>query len=499
MRIAGLFSQSIAVDPRLDPDPEEPLGIEYVLAAAMARGHQARLFTPLDASISQLPVAIAAFGPDVLAISVYTCHVPDALWVASQVKERIPSIRIVVGGPHPTASPEIVLRPEIDVAVVGEGEETFCELLEAWNSDRSVNGIAGLALKGDGCVQLTGQRQRIRNLDELPYPLYERRYYDLPGASLSFPSMRHVVYAPMLLARGCNMPCQFCSSRHLWGNEVHTRSPENVVEEMIHLRDCYDVDFVYFEDLTFTLRRKLFLLLCDLITERNVEVDWGCETHVNTVRPEELPRMADAGCRKILWGIESVNDADLKRMDKMQSIADARRALKAASACGILNWGCYIIGFPWDTERSILDAAEVLADIDIHQLRISIATPFPGSVWHGQCAASALNPDLSLYDTNHLVYDHPSISAARMKELQNELFVRFYRSREYQARVTHMVKEFPHLKGSFDEWLAYIDVSIGRLSAGAVELTHVPQWNDGCLTSGAVRNRLFGTAMEVSV
>lgn len=476
MKVAGLFPQNLSVDPRLDPDPEEPLGIEYVLAAARKSGHTVRLFTPLDAPIDRLAEVIAEFGPDILAISMYTCHVPDALLISSRLKKLLPEVKTVVGGPHPTATPDIVLCPEIDVAVIGEGEKTFCELLDAWAAGRPLEDVAGLALNVGGTTQLTAARSRITDLDELAPPLYERRYYDLQASSVSFPPMSNVVYAPMLFSRGCSMPCEFCSSRHLWGKEIHTRSPENAVREMIALRESYGVNFVYFEDLTFTLRRHLFLSLCELMVERNVDVHWGCETHVSTVNSEELALMAGAGCRKILWGIESVDDAALKKMKKKQSIADAQRALKAAAEVGILNWGCYIIGFSEDTEKSILDAADVLAGMDIHQLRISIATPFPGSAWHRQFPESALSPDLPLYDTNHLVYDHPMISAERMKELQNELFVRFYRSPKYHARAARMIRKFPHLKDSFDEWLVYIEKNIARLESGDTELTEILTW-----------------------
>jgi radical SAM superfamily enzyme YgiQ (UPF0313 family) len=478
MKIAGLFPQRVSIDPRLDPDPEEPLGIEYVLATARQRGHDVRLFTPLDTPVDRMPEVITEFSPDILAVSMYTCHVPDALHISSKVKESLPELRTVVGGPHPTATPGIVLCPVIDVAVIGEGEETFCDLLDAWAVGRPLEDVSGLALDSGGIVKLTSPRNRISNLDELPLPLYERRYYDLRAASISFPPMSEVVYAPMLFSRGCSMPCEFCSSRHLWGARVHSRSPKNVVEEMVSLRDNYGVNFVYFEDLTFTLRRRLFLSLCDLMIERNINVHWGCETHVSTVHRRELARMARAGCRKILWGIESVDDVNLERMEKRQSIADAQRALKAATDCGILNWGCYIIGFPWDTERSILDAVEVLGVMDIHQLRISIATPFPGSEWYSKISKSALHPDLRLYDTNHLVYDHSSISAKRMKELQNELFVRFYGSREYRDRLGRMIHLHPHLRESVDEWLAYIDTNIEKLAGGTVELTQTLEWQE---------------------
>ena len=138
-----------------------------------------------------------------------------------------------------------------------------------------------------------------------------------------------------------------------------------------------------------------------------------------------------------------------------------------------MNWAFYIIGFPWESEKDILDATDSLPNLGIHQLRISIATPFPGSQWHREMPKSALHPDLSLYDTNHLVYDHPTISPERMKELQNEVFIRFYRSPRYHERIVKMTKKFPHLRESFDEFLAYIDSQIELLETGQKDITQV--------------------------
>ena len=471
MRIAGLFLQDINIDARLDPDPEEPLGIEYVLASAVEHGYQIRLFTPLDSSIDDLSKLIVDFNPEVLAISVYTPHVPSTLSVASEVRKKCPEVVVIVGGPHPTADPSIVYNPQIDFVVIGEGEDTFCELLSALEQGVDPVTVNGIAFAQEGKVVLTTPRKRITNLDYLPYPLYERRYYSYRCRSVLYPPAHQVAYSPMLFSRGCSMPCRFCSSRELWGGEVYSRTPENMLAEVKHLQDIFGVNFVFFEDLTFTIKRKLFLQLCKLLEESNLGIYWGCETHVNAVTPTDIATMSNAGCTKIIWGVENLNENTLRRIRKKQTLSDISRSLSASAYQGILNWGCYIIGFPWEREEDILHAAANLDSLDIHQLRVSIATPFPGSQWHKEMPKSQLYPDLSLYDTNHLVYEHPTISPERMKELQNEVFIRFYRSKKYRDKVAKMVKKFPHLRESFDEFLAYIDTNVDKLRSGQKEIT----------------------------
>ncbi|MEJ2745296.1 MAG: radical SAM protein [bacterium] len=478
MKIAGLFAVPIYLDPRLDPDPEEGLGIGYVLAAARAQGHEVRLFTPLDGEAAALYRLILTYHPDILAISLFTCSLPDSVIIAREVRRRIPSIKIVVGGPHATSTPDIAMQPEFDYVVRGEGEETFCDLLRALENGEDMSCVRGIVFEESGRLVSTAERARIADLDALKYPVYDRRYYDLPAHSLSFPTASSVKYAPMIFSRGCSMNCSFCSSREIWGRNVLSHSPESVIAEICHLQTTYGVNYVFFEDLTFAGDRDGMRALCRHFADNLKGVSWGCETCVDSVTREDLALMKAAGCSKIIWGIESLDVAILQGINKQQSQARIRRVLEMSADLGILNWGTYMIGFPEETEASIRSTSRELQNMDIHQLRISIATPFPGSEWYSKISKSALHPDLRLYDTNHLVYDHSSISAKRMKELQNELFVRFYGSREYRDRLGRMIHLHPHLRESVDEWLAYIDTNIEKLAGGTVELTQTLEWQE---------------------
>lgn len=471
MRVAGVFLQDLWTDHRLDPDPEEPLGIEYVLASAKAKGHTVRLFTVLDAPVEDLWQEILKFEPDVVGFSVFTTHAPRTLETARRLKQRKPGILTVAGGPHPSAVPDFVLSPSIDVCVLGEGEITFCELLDTFERGGPLHGVPGVAVASRERVVFGPPRVRNDNLDALPLPLREKRYYAQPAYSISYPPAKEINWRPMLFSRGCTMPCRFCSSRDLWGNQVRFRSPKGVVEELRILRDDDGVNWVFFEDLTFTLNPRRFLELCDALKKAGLGIHWACETHVNTVTEDLILAMKSAGCVKILWGIENLSDSSLQRLRKRQTHRDIKRSLGLAAKHGILTWGCFIIGFPWETEKEILALREDLSRIDVHQLRVSIATPLPGSDWHKEMPASALNPDLSLYDTNHLVYDHPTISPRRMKELQREVFTSFYQSTAYRDRVARMCHEFPHLRESFDEFLSFIDSDVILLDEGLRDIS----------------------------
>lgn len=470
MKIAGIFPQITELDPRLDPDPEEPLGIEYVLSSAKTNGHTVQLFVPKDLTIESMIQDVLLYQPDLVALSVYTKHVPDSLVIAKAIKKRNPDVVIVAGGPHPSAAPELAQQEDIDFCVIGEGELTFVELLDAICDRKPFNDINGISYQGNnGELIITSQRDRIENLDLLPAPLHARTCYQENGYSVYDRPNAELSCASMVCSRGCPYNCKFCSSPDLWQRKVKRRTIKNVIEEIQELQREYGVNFVFFEDLTFCLDVNYVRDLCDSLIKYDITVSWWCQTTTKRINGGKLlGLMRKSGCSKIGWGIESTELETLSKVNKINqksppSIKETIETLHGSSNLGIINLGYTMIGLPWETENSILNMAEKLDNYDIHQLRIAIATPLPGSQWYKEMPKSSLNPDLSLYDTNHLVYDHPTISPARMKELQNEVFVRFYRSTKYRNKVAKMIRDFPHLKDGFDEFLAYIDGNIDKI------------------------------------
>lgn len=480
MRVLGIFPEDVTrFDPKLDPDPEEPLGLEYILSAAKKDGHDIHLTLPLNITFEEYIYDIIRYAPDVLAISMFSKHVDTAKRIANAVKHILPNVIVVTGGPHPSAKPEFVSDANIDFCVIGEGEITFVELLRCIETKGDLAHIKGISFKDKNRkLLITPSRSRIGNLDSLEYPTRFRECYDYDGYGLYSPKVAELKCASVIYSRGCPYNCKFCSSPSLWKNKVYCRSICNVIEEVRYLIKEYGVNYIFFEDLTFTMDSNRIVNLCEEFIRAKLGIHWWCQTSVNNVDANLLSLMKAAGCTKIGWGIETTNDDALRKLGKpgthhSVTSQEAFKSLSYASDLGLINLGYTMIGLPWEKEQDILQNAADLQSLNIHQLRISIATPFPGSQWHREMPESALHPDLSLYDTNHLVYDHPTISPARMKELQNEVFIRFYHSKKYRDRVVKMVKKFPRLRESFDEFLAYIDSQIELLESGQKEITQV--------------------------
>jgi anaerobic magnesium-protoporphyrin IX monomethyl ester cyclase len=130
------------------------------------------------------------------------------------------------------------------------------------------------------------------------------------------------------------------------------RSAENIVAELEYLGKLGITNIHMYADL-FTVSRDHTVSLCNLIIERGLKIRWTCNSRVDYVDEEMLTLMGRAGCWLISWGIESANEAILKRARKGYKKEQAFKALKWSRKAGIKNWGYFIIGLPGETEDSI--------------------------------------------------------------------------------------------------------------------------------------------------
>jgi anaerobic magnesium-protoporphyrin IX monomethyl ester cyclase len=465
MRVAGIYPQPIELDLGLDPDPDEPLGIGYVLACAEKAGHEVGLFIPVDGDWAEMERQLADFQPDVLAFSAFTKHVDIARRLAGRLRQQLHPRLLVAGGSHPTAAP-LDLLGDFDVCVIGEGEETFVELLTVVEAGGDLAEIPGISYRApDGIPRQNPRRPRIVALDELPWPVREPRLHRAEALGICYPASNVAGFASSLYSRGCPFVCSFCSSPQHWGRQVTFRSVDSVIAELVDLRDRFGVRFVSFADLTFTINRKRTVALCEGLLAADLGMHWMCETSLNTVDQDLIRLMSAAGCTKICWGVETADDDSVQAMKKRQSFEQAREVLGWAHGEGIFNWAFTMIGFPWQSEQDILAASAKLAELPIHQVRVSIATPFPGTAWISSFPPALAVPS-SRFDTNHLVYQHPTISPWKMKELQQATLRQFYASAEYEQRMTGMSKRFPHLQKSIEEFRGRVGDWLGRKPAG---------------------------------
>ncbi len=209
----------------------EPLALEVV--AASIPHHDVKI---LDMRVEpNLKQYLNSFQPDIVGTTAYTTDVYTANRILREVKEYDKNILTVIGGHHATLLPNDFNKESIDVIVVGEGEHSFQELVDAYKYKNDIRKVNGLILYNNGELFSTPSRPAITNLDNTPLPARHltKRYRDKYFRGSWRPA------ASMMTSRGCPYRCNFCS---VWKREkgrYRTRSPERVVREIESIEENY--------------------------------------------------------------------------------------------------------------------------------------------------------------------------------------------------------------------------------------------------------------------
>ncbi len=314
------------------PQVQPPLGLGYLAASVRQEGHVVRVVDGVgegigrhskfrdDSWIYGLPIdeVVDRIDDDteVLGVGItFSNFWPISKMLIRALRARFPHAVIVCGGEHVSALPDFVLNEApIDYVVMGEGEETLCELLAHLGSapgSLPVERIAGLSWRSDdGAITRTPRRRRRRTLDEVPWPAWDLfpmdRYFD-GGlfASMAFESTGRAMV--IMGTRGCPYTCTFCSNEQMWGINYFMRDPKDVVDEMEHYVQTYGATDFHFQDLTLIINRRWTHQLCDEILRRNLGITWKTTsgTRSEALDLELLEKIAASGCDELTLAPES--------------------------------------------------------------------------------------------------------------------------------------------------------------------------------------------------
>lgn len=469
MRIAGVYPFEEMKDKKVQSIFGEPVGLELVLANAKKAGHEASLFVPFEKtpkgfrkkSLRQFVEEILSFRPDVAAFSLYSCQFGFGKRIAKRLKAAMPGIKIVAGNRHPSTNAAEIAQP-FDFYVIGEGEETFVELLQEMRNGQNFGKVKGIAFEEGGKARITGPRSLIQNLDSFPNAIRHEELLKQAYKGLVFPAASENPKAAIIeYSRGCLGMCKFCDNAFMWKRQVRFRSAERTAEEMSGLKER-GVDVFFFMDLNFTAVPEKVFQLCDAIEETGKEFSWYCMSNIDTAEPRLLKRMKEAGCFKVNYGIESTNDSSLEKMckglakEKMLKAKNCLRVLKQTQKTGLMSGGYYIIGFPWETKESMLRDASRLKNYAIHHLNIGIATPHPGTAWRQEFRETELINKWQNYDRKHLCYKHASLDEKAVLGLQSHIHRQFHSTEEYDSNVNELIAAEPRFRQSFNDYFKII-------------------------------------------
>jgi len=307
------------------------------------------------------------FKPDLVGITALTGTYKSAEIIAKIVKDFDPGIRLVIGGVHPTILPDEVINTDLfDLVVRGEGENTFLEIAKGEKKED----IPGLSYRDDnGSIVHNPDRPYIKELDAIPFPARDL-YINEPES---------MDYGYIMTGRGCPFQCTYCASKKIWNRKARFRSEQNVIEELKYVQRTFGTRSFYFIDDTFTLDRKRAKRICQMIIDESLNIEWICDTRVDTLDEELLFLMKKSGCTRVKIGVESGSDRILKKIKKGITKDQIRHAVSLIRKAR-LDFTIYLmIGFPTETNQDVHETIDFARELDPKYYSLSILAPYPGT------------------------------------------------------------------------------------------------------------------------
>ena len=319
------------------------------------------------------------------------------------IRRAFPDLIIVVGGEHPTALPEYVLRdcPEIDYLVAGEGELTFLELVHGLIHGREIRDVPGVCFIDEaGGFVTTGLSRRIMDIDNLPAPAWHRcnvENYFIDNWTMGIAMGRNM---PIIATRGCPYQCTFCSNPTMWTTRYKMRDVSEVVNEIEFLINHYNANSIEFFDLTAIVKKEWILSFCKELKRRHVDIAWQLPsgTRSEALDRETLKAICDAGCRFLVYAPESGCEETLAAVRKKIKLAHLTSSIRDAISIGHTVKVNFILGFPHERFRQMIKTvayALKLARLGVEDCNISAFSPYPGSELFRDLVADGSVPALN--------------------------------------------------------------------------------------------------------
>ncbi|MEN6379400.1 MAG: radical SAM protein [Methanofastidiosum sp.] len=399
-----------------------PIGLEY-LAASIEKEVDNVWIIDMELENHPLQYFIDKYHPDLIGISMSATDHEKGLHLAKIAKEN--NIATVLGGYHPTAiSNELLANPYIDMIVRGEGELTMKELVQKGGPE----GVSGISYKKEGQIINNPDRQRIKDLDSLPFPARRLRKHHYKFKGNNGGREKDVIS----MSRGCHGGCSFCCEPYMSGGKVRFRSPENIMEEILEIVSFHKGKplRIFVTDPNFICDSRRIAQLCDLLQKHDLDIIFSVMTRVDSVveNPELVKKMCDSGFLHYEMGFESPNLTDLNSVNKNISLDNQLNAVKILRENGAEASGTFIIGLPGQTEEGIKQFPAYAKKIGLLNCAFGIATPFPKTEFYDNLEKDGLifEEDWTKYDEMHSVFHINSLTPEKLEYLQTYCMLRFW-------------------------------------------------------------------------
>lgn len=424
-----------------------PIGILTLAAWLEKHGHPTAVHDCLGpvapVGLEANVAAILATKPELVGFSATSAGFMEAVDLAVLIKQKQPHIIVVVGGAHSSSigAPLLAHFPEIDFLCVGEGEGTMLDLAEG----RDPASIANLIYRNSAGETVTNpRRNRILDLDTLPFPAYDKLAGFPEGYHLPLFSYRQRWGATMITSRGCPYSCSFCD-RTVFEHIYKFNSAAYIHEQMKFLRDRFGVHHINFYDDLFTAQKHRVDELCDALLRQPLGMEFNCAIRTGHTSDEMLRQLKRAGALMVSLGIESAAPDMIKRHKAGVTLDAVRETVEKIHAAGLRAKGLFIFGLPGETAETVKITSDFILSLDLDDMNMTKFSPMYGAPIWDECISGQegeFNEDWRLMNCLNFTFK-PTGFATRteMDALYNWHVRRYYHGKAYQRRFARRLWE----------------------------------------------------------
>ena len=382
--------------------PSMPLGLAYIAAVLEQAGHEVSV---IDA-VAEAPDRVTqdgalhrlGLGPDEIreridpdadvigVTNMWSFSWPLVRRILRVLKEAWPDKPIIAGGEHFTGLPELSLKDSpVDYIVLGEGEETIVDLLKLLDAGQTDPGdLSGVAFRRDGEPVVNARRDRVRAVDDIPWPAWHHIDLAAYNDNSLVNGVRAGMTIPILATRGCPYQCTYCSSPTMWTTRWYPRDPVDVADEITHYVEKYGARNFPFQDLTAIVKKDWIVKFCNELIDRKLDIVWQFPsgTRCEVVDDEVAELLARSGGRHLAFAPESGSENTRKLIKKKMTTDGLFNAVRASVRHDLNITAFLVIGFPHDTREDIAETVKFvrkLAREGIDDIAIGFYFPIPNT------------------------------------------------------------------------------------------------------------------------
>jgi anaerobic magnesium-protoporphyrin IX monomethyl ester cyclase len=403
-----------------------PLGLGYIAANLIKHGYEVDILdcivegyheeievSPrvyrLGLSEEEFAKRIKQSDYEIIGFSmIYSSDMMNLYRYAEIVKEVAPQKIVIAGGLHASIYPKQFVEdagfvkdlPVIDFVIRGEGEYRLIDFIDNLKDgmiDLTSDGLVGWH---EGEVFVNPQFTQIEDLDGLPFPAYEimplEKYFDYNVPFSPYPRGSRVMQ--IYTSRGCPIGCTFCSSTN-FNKAFRGRSVENVMAEIKHYQEHFDIDEIQFADDNLTFEKARSIELFNNLEKLDIQWCTPNGIMINTLNEKVLDAMIRSGLYQITLSLDSGNADTLKEKHrkpvKLQRVPDLMEFLQDR---GVLIHGTLVVGMPGETVAEIEKGFDYVETLTFNSINVFIAQALPGSeLFEVSMKTGAITYESSLY------------------------------------------------------------------------------------------------------